>query len=101
MKISQRKAFEPGEEDHERVDVGQILKANQAMKANEDEFKVVFHPRRKRRDYIVLMTAGNLALLIPVILSMPNVFILASCLVGMVLFSAAISWIMWGVLGNY
>ncbi|MEX0332481.1 MAG: hypothetical protein AB3N64_13770 [Puniceicoccaceae bacterium] len=89
------------EQDHKPVDSRQILQENTERGLTNESFEVTERPRRKRRDYLVLMVLGNLLLLIPLLLFLPNLFISVSCLSGMVLYSVGISWVMWGVMGDY
>ena len=94
------KPYSSVEADHDRVDVGEILKDNRDKQLENEAFTVTDHPRRKRRDYLVLMVAVNLLLVLPMVF-VPNLLVVVSCLAGMVLFSVAISWVMWGVMGEY
>ncbi|MEX0325392.1 MAG: hypothetical protein AB3N33_04820 [Puniceicoccaceae bacterium] len=89
------------EADHAPVDARQILQENTEKGLANESFTITERPRRKRRDYLVLMVLGNLLLLIPLLLFLPNLFISVSCLSGMVLYSVGISWVMWGVMGDY
>jgi hypothetical protein len=56
---------------------------------------------RRKRDYWLLMTLGNLALAVFAITQRANPFFLVCGVAGMGFLSIAISWIMWHVMDDY
>ena len=100
----QGQSGKPTREDaYAGVDIGDILKENLAQQLRNE--KPLGHDaqrfgRRRRRDYILLMIAGNLLFLMALIL-IPSLLAKVSAGAGMVLYSVGVSWILYGVMSEY
>ena len=56
---------------------------------------------RRKRDYWLLMILGNSFFGVVALVGLNNPFLLACGFAGMGLFSAGLTWLMWGVMGRY
>lgn len=68
-----------------------------------DELKPNDRPqsKRRRRDYWLLLLGGNLALIAAALLAGLNVVTAVYVFSGVVLYSIALTWIMWFVMDDY
>jgi hypothetical protein len=56
---------------------------------------------RRKRDYWLLMAAGNAGLLSLLLLGRGNVVVLVFALAGSIIFSLGVTWVMWQIMGDY
>lgn len=84
-------------------DVYAILQQNRAVEKlaglNEVELKVV--KSRRKRDYWLLLIAGNLLIVSLVALGRLNAVSMIFGLAGIVILSLGLTWVMWFVLDDY
>jgi len=88
----------PGDASQDPNDIAAVLRENH-RRANEAGLnEVTFGPprrSRRKRDYIIAMVAGNLALVAAAIVS--PIFGGA----GLVIYNVGLTWIVWGVMDDY
>ena len=66
-----------------------------------DEIKIVRRSNRRAIDYWVTLTIGNLLMATIGVWGQNNLFVLASCGAGILVFTVGLTWIMWGVMRRY
>lgn len=68
-----------------------------------DELKPMDRPKskRRRRDYWLLLLGGNLAIIGTALIVGLNVMTIVYVFSGVVLYSIALTWVMWFVMGDY
>jgi len=91
-----RKADDPN-------DVYAVLQENRAVenKKGLDEFEIKKIKSRRRRDWLLLLICGNLAILGAVALAGFNIISAIFGLAGAIMFSLSVTWIMWQVMNKY
>lgn len=101
------KAFDPvnapaSEPAATPTSVHQILDQNNRVAA-EFEKPLEFRPRpnQRRKDYLVLMLIGNGLIGLAIVLLPRNILITAFGLAAMVVFSLAVTWVLYGVMDRY
>jgi hypothetical protein len=84
-------------------DVYAVLQQNRlaARKHGLNEVEIKEIKSRRKREFWILIVGGNLAIIGAVFLSGINVITVIFGLSGLILFSIALSWIMWQVMDKY
>jgi len=91
------------EEAFAGVDIRDILQDNLSRQLKHEKplgAETRRFGRRRRRDYIALMIGGN-ALLLLVLILVPDLLVRVGAGAGMVLYSIGITWILYGVMSDY
>ncbi len=84
-------------------DVYAVLEANRAVekKSGLNEVEIREIKSRRKRDYLILMIGGNLAILGGVALGGFNIVSVIFGLAGLIMFTLSLTWIMWQVMNKY
>lgn len=91
------------DEPSKPINVHTILKDNAHVHRAVAPLVLNFDKRlsNRKRDYLILMIAGNAALLVLMHFLPKDPLIRLLAWSGLALYSAAITWIIWGVMGHY
>jgi len=86
----------------DRIDVYAILQENlRKSLPTEKPVDMTRRESRRKRDYWLLLVAGNAAFAAVLAFTHINRVSLLFAFSGMIFFTAAITWVMWGVMGDY
>lgn len=84
------------------VDVMEIVRENTRIQTGyEKPLDLTPPPNRRRRDYLILMVAANGFFVTSLILGRGNASVMVFSFSGIVITSAALTWVMYGVMGRY
>ena len=84
------------------VDVMEIARENTRIQAGyEKPLDLTPPPNRRRRDYLLLMAVANGFFVASLILGRGNAMVMVFSFSGIVISSAAITWVMYGVMSRY
>ena len=84
-------------------DVFAILQQNRSVEQQKGLGEVEIKPTRsrRRRDYWLVLIAGNLVLAGVAVLGRSNAIVLVYDLAGFVVFNLGLTWVMWFVMDDY
>ena len=85
------------------INVHTILQDNLAARPNVAPLVLNFDKKlsNRKRDYLILMFVGNALLLVLMHFLPKDPLIRVLAWSGLALYSAAVTWIVWGVMGDY
>jgi hypothetical protein len=91
------------EEVTKPIDVHAILQGNLATRGAVPPLVLNFEKKlsRRKRDYLILMIAGNALLLLLMSFLPKDPLIRVLGWSGLALYSAGVSWVIWGVMDDY
>lgn len=84
-------------------DVHVVLQQNRAVeqKLGLNELQIKEIKSRRKRDFLLMLLGGNLLIVTLIIITGFNVISVIFGFAGIVIFSLALTWIMWQVMGKY
>ena len=104
-KTFERLNAEPGtqahSDDHDVYAIRRDLRAREMAAGLDATSPKPAKMSRRKKDYLLLMIAGNLLFLTFLVNGRGNVMVMVYSFSGMILYSISVSWIMWQIMSDY